>query len=750
VVDLTDCDREPIHIPGAIQPYGVLLVLSEPALTVVQVSENVGDQFPLGVDDVLGQPLSTLIDRQSADQIREMLREERWYETNPFHITAHGKRFDGIVHRHKGATILELEPIPEALSAMPMPHPFRAALMRIQRVSALAELAEIVVQQMQRVTGFERVMFYRFHEDGHGSVDAEAKEPALEPYLGLHYPASDIPAQARQLYQENWLRLIFDARATPARIIPEHRADTGEPLDLSFSALRSVSPIHLEYMENMGVRASMSISLIVRNHLWGLISCLNHSGPRRISHEMRSACEFLGRLISLQIDALEDRELLALRDSRRATEKALADAMRESGAEGSALAVLLAHSKELMGLVSAGGAAWVSGGELVTCGRTPPPPLIREIAAWVEEREASRPFSTASLGALFPRAVPASDVASGLLTFALPGTPRRRLLWFRPEIIKTVNWGGDPTKPVAADSGERLRPRRSFALWRQEVRLHSHPWTASDLEAADELRRRAVEVDLERRLLSEQRAVRARDDLIAVVSHDLRNPLTSILIQAQLMLKPSSVSNEERLHVLRVGAERIERSATHMKALIEDLLDLARLETQRFTLHLQSVESRVLLDEALMAVSPLAEAKRIVLAVDLIDLPRLEADPERIFRVLSNLLGNAVKFTPEGGTITVRAAQRGNELLIAVIDTGRGIDADHLPYVFERYWKGRPAAEAGAGLGLYIAKGIVEAHGGRIWAESSAAGARLIFTLPLTREAATDSSPAAGGHAQAI
>jgi chemotaxis family two-component system sensor kinase Cph1 len=280
MVDLTDCDREPIHIPGTIQPYGVLLVLTEPALTVAQVSENVGDHFPLGVEDVLGQPLSRVIDPSSADEVRDALQEERWYETNPFHIKAHGKRFDGIVHRHDGATILELEPNVEALSRTPVHHPFRPALMRIQRVSTLAELADVVVQQMQRVTGFERVMFYRFHEDGHGSVDAEAKEPALEPYLGLHYPASDIPAQARRLYVKNWLRLIFDARATPARIVPTERADTGGPLDLSFSVLRSVSPIHLEYMANMGVRASMSISIILRDRLWGLISCLNHTGPR--------------------------------------------------------------------------------------------------------------------------------------------------------------------------------------------------------------------------------------------------------------------------------------------------------------------------------------------------------------------------------------------------------------------------------------------------------------------------------------
>ena len=579
-----------------------------------------------------------------------------------------------------------------------MRHPFRAALLRIQRVVTSAELADVVVQQMRRVTGFERVMFYRFHEDGHGSVDGEAKEPALEPYLGLHYPASDIPAQARELYRKNWLRLIFDASAKPARVVPTLRVDTGGPLDLSFSVLRSVSPIHLQYMANMGVRASMSISLIVRDRLWGLISCLNHTSPWRVSQETRMACEFLGRLTSLQIAALEDRDQLAGRASRRATEDELARAMRESAPDDNVLEVLLTRPKELMGIVGAEGVALVSGGEILVAGRAPLPALIQDIAAWVEEKEGSRPFATASLGALFPPAREASDVASGLLTFALPGAPQRRLLWFRPEFIQTVSWGGDPNKPFAADSGDRLRPRHSFALWREEVRLRSHPWTASNLEAADELRRRAIEVDVARRFLGEQRAVRARNDLLAVVSHDLRGPLSGVLLQTEVMLHLTRGGDEEGAGVLRGSAERIRRSAAHMKALTDDLLDLASIEAHRFALHLRSVESRELVEEALLAASPLAEAKRITLAVELIDVPRLEADPERIFRVLSNLLGNAIKFTPEGGTITVRAERRGDDLSIAVADTGPGIAADQLPHVFERYWKAQSTSQPGSGL----------------------------------------------------
>ena len=725
MVDLNDCDREPIHIPGKIQPHGVLFVLAEPALTITQASENVGDHLAVAVDDILGRPLSTVIDPAAADEVRRVLLEDRWYDANPLPCDARGKRFDGIVHRHEGVAILELEPSLEPPQPSPPHHPFRPVLLRMQRVSTLAELADIVVQTLRRLTGFERIMFYRFHEDGHGSVEAEAKEPALEPYLGLHYPASDIPAQARQLYLKNWLRLIVDGRAPPARIVPTLET----PLDLSFSVLRSVSPIHLEYMANMGVRSSMSISLIVRGRLWGLISCLNHTGPRRVSFETRAACEFLGRLASLQIAAFADHELLALRAARRATEEVLSGVMREKTQEENVLQVLLAHPKELMGLVEASGAAVVARGELATCGRTPPPAIIQDIAAWIEQQERLRPFSTDSLGGLFPGALPVADVASGLLTIALPGAPQSRLLWFRPEFIETVRWGGDPRKSVATDSGGRLHPRHSFALWAEEVRGRSRPWTASDLEAADELQRRALEVDLERRLSSEQRAVRARDELLAVVSHDLRSPLSTILMQAERMVRTAPGKKD----VARESAERISRSAGHMKSLIEDLMDLAKIEAQHFVVRLQGVESRSLVEEALLAVAPLAEAKRISVAAELTDAPKLEADPVQMLRVLSNLLGNAIKFTPERGRVTVHAQKSGVDLMITVADTGPGIPADQLPWVFERYWQARPASQIGTGLGLYIARGIVAAHGGRIWAETSANGARFTFTLPLAR-----------------
>jgi len=725
VVDLNDCDREPIHIPGTIQPFGVLFVLDE-EMKVTQVSDNVSDHLSLGVAESLDRPLSAIVDPSDAEEVRSVLREQRWQDANPLSISAGGKRFDGIVHRHEGAAILELEPNPETPDQRSIHHPFRAALLRVQRASTLHELAEIITEEMRRTTGFERVMFYRFHEDGSGSVDAEAKDAAHEPYLGLRYPASDIPVQARRLYLQKWLRLIFDADQKTARIVPALRSDTGAPLDLSFSVLRSVSPIHIEYMKNMGVRASMSISLVVRDQLWGLISCLNHTGPRRVSHRMRSACEFMGRLASLQIASFEDRALIASRASRRATADALHSSMKE--ATGNVLAALVAQPRALMELVGASGVAVVENGEPVTGGDVPTADIIREVARWLEERGDLRPFASDSLAIDFPPALAASDVASGLLTFALPDA---RLMWFRPEIIQTVNWAGDPTKPVDAEVGTRLRPRHSFALWKQEVRGRSRPWTPSDLEAADELQRRATEVDLQRRLVSEQRAVRARDEMLAVVSHDLGNPLSVILLEVAHLLRHLPESEDHRTRTLGESVALIRRSTMRMKALIDDLLELERLGAKRFPVSVQPVESRDLLEDARIDAQPLADAKHISLVLDLIDPPKIHADPHRISQVLANLLGNSIKFTPEGGTVTLRARSRDGLLSVTIADTGRGIAPEHLAHIFDRYWRPRGSEGEGTGLGLYIARGIVEAHGGRVWAESSAQGATFVFTLPL-------------------
>ena len=726
--DLSHCDREPIHIPGAIQPHGVLLALAEPNLAITEVSENVGVHLGRPVDAVLGRPLDALLDPASTAKVRAALAHERLMALNPLTITAAGRRFDGILHRHAGRAVLELEPAAERDDGMH--HPLRLALMGVQSADSLPQLCEVIAREVRELTGFERVMLYRFDADGHGSVVAEARNQALEPYLGLHYPASDIPQQARQLYLKNWLRIIPDARYTPVRIVPEQRPDT--PIDLSFSVLRSVSPVHLEYLANMGVRASMSISLVVHDRLWGLISCVHHEGPWLVSYERRQACEVLGRLTSLQIAALQEREAAALRASRRGTQQVLALAMRGGDA---VLEALIARPAELLSLVDATGAAVVTADGCVACGETPEPALAQALCAELEQRAAGEPFATDCVASAFPAAPRATDVASGLLTFALPGPERRRLLWFRPEMIQTVHWGGDPRKPADAGDGLRLHPRRSFELWKEEVRLRSRPWTASDLEAALDLRRSAIEHDLERQVAREQRAVRARDDLVAVVSHDLKNPLGVIQMQAALLPQVALGGDDESARRLHASTERIQRAVNHMNTLIHDLLDLAKIEAGRFLVQCREEDAGDMIGEALIILRPLAEAKHITIERQLSASSRVLADRERFFQVLSNLIGNAIKFTPEGGRIVIGIERRQDELLVCVADTGPGIPGEQLPHVFNRYWQAQRARGAGTGLGLYIAKGIVEAHGGRIWVDAEpGSGARFTFTIKLASD----------------
>jgi light-regulated signal transduction histidine kinase (bacteriophytochrome) len=450
------------------------LVLREPDLTVVQASENVREYFDRSVDRILGEPLSALLDGSDFESIQHAITQGQWEKVNPLRLTVGGKLLDGIIHRHAAALILELESTSAATRDESAQHSLRPALISLQFARTLQTLCDKVVQEVRDLTGFERVVLYRFHASGDGSVDSESKEPFLEPYLHLHYPASDIPKQARELYLKNWLRIIPDARYIPVPIVPTLRPDTGTPLDLSLSVLRSVSPVHLEYLANMGVRASMSISLIVRDRLWGLISCANHTAPHPVAFELRSACEVLGRLVSLQIAAVEEHEAEIARLSRHDTRTELARALRV----GQVLEGAIESPNELLSLVNAEGAAVLRGSELRTCGTTPPSAEIEALTHWLDERSDAEPFATSSLSSLYPDGAAIASVASGILTFALPGEPRRRIIWFRPEVLKSINWGGDPRKPVEADRSMRISPRRSFELWKEKVRLHSALWTA--------------------------------------------------------------------------------------------------------------------------------------------------------------------------------------------------------------------------------------------------------------------------------
>ncbi len=317
-IDLDNCAREPIHIPGSVQPRGVLVVAQEPDLTISQISANVVELFGRTTAELLGRPIAELVGAAQAAAIERTaavfgdLRERNPLEL-VIDINGTEVGFDAILHREKGRLLLvELE-----LATGPRPFSFpntyqavRGSVAELNRAAGLSELYDITARAVRELTGFDRVMVYRYDADYNGEVVAEAKRDDLNAFLGLHYPASDIPAQARALYEKNWLRIIDDVNYAPAPILPVENPVTGRPIDLTHATLRSVSPIHIEYLKNMGVSASMSISLMRDGRLWGLIACHHYAGPHLPPYGVRAAAEFLGSTLSLRlVDRVEDDEL---------------------------------------------------------------------------------------------------------------------------------------------------------------------------------------------------------------------------------------------------------------------------------------------------------------------------------------------------------------------------------------------------------------------------------------------------------
>jgi light-regulated signal transduction histidine kinase (bacteriophytochrome) len=740
---LADCAREPIRIPGAIQPHGVLLTLSGEPLCVEQVSANCAKVLGLDSSELLGKPLSHLVTPQQSHLIEQACSSSRTGEHDPIRLSFGAAHYSASVHQSDDVLIIELEPFVEP--AHDQSRIITRVLRNLQAATTLETLFDISVHEIQALTGYDRVMIYRFEPEGHGKVVAEALTGSLPSYSGLNFPGADIPAQARELYRLNWIRVIPDAAYSPVPMVPTLRPETGQPLDLGFSMLRSVSPIHCEYLKNMGVRSSMSISLLDNGELWGLIAC-GHPEPMLVPREIRDACALIGQLLSVKISAIVATQIQREREEKVVLLGELAMAM--SRADHEILDGLVSRPELLQSLTLADGAAVLIEERLHLFGNCPTPEQVRALYLWIRDVGLTRKklkeravglqglgvFHSDSMQQDNPASAAYREVASGVIAFILPKPVDNAVMWFRPQLTSTMNWSGDPTQHLSpgpvGSATHRLHPRQSFDIWQQEVTGIAQPWSRGDLYAAEDIRRSALENDLERQVHREQEAVRLRDELVAVVSHDLRNPMSIIIMQCGMMQRWAvSDSTVENRHIRR-ALGTIEKATTRMNSLLEDLLDTAKIEAGRYQLSCLPLNVSSLLEEVCSLLVTLTVEKDIELNCTAAPGLVIDADPERIFQVLSNLVGNAIKFTPEGGQIDINAVGNGDEVLFSVSDNGIGIPAQHLPYIFQRYWSVKKGNPRGNGLGLYISQGIIAAHGGRLWAQSGP-GPGSVFTFSL-------------------
>lgn len=700
-VNLENCDQEPIHIPGFVQPHGVLLALDlEGRLT--HASRNARAVFPalpalglpllpghLGDDEPLGEPLQRMREEAAAggDEVAPMALE----------MSVADAVFDVVVHAFGRRVIVEFErrdPDHDALASFAlMAH---RSMGRLRNRRDIATLLDDAVAVVRELTGFDRVMAYRFHHDDSGEVVAEARADTLDPYLARRFPTADIPAQARRLYIINTLRLIADVRDEQVPI--DAVAGDLAPLDLSHSVLRSVSPIHIEYLKNINVAASMSVSIVVGGRLWGLIAC-HHRTAHRVPYAIRMACDVLSQMVSASVQTALERAGATRRSQAADVRSKLVDVILHGDDIAAGMGEV---GRNMQHAIANDGVLFAHSGKLVDDGSLP-----REAAAqlmrWLDEQRDD--LVAASERIALPAAVgDAIRPFCGVLALRFDPVHHGLFVFLRREQVETITWSGPPDKiGRVGPLGARLTPGGSFAEWRQVVEGTAVPWDEHDLAIArqllDELGRatsaRGAEME------------RARARLLAVLGHDLRDPLQTISMAARIIEHGDPGS--------RVG-QRISSSTGRMDRMITQVLDMSRLHgglglgMRRVQCDLAALVRNIVEDTAIAH-------PQLTIRASLPPALVATVDPDRFTQVVSNLLGNARHHGALGEPIAIELAEEDGTVRFAVANRAAPIPEEAARILFQPLKErsvGNERNPSGLGLGLYIASEIVKGHQGSL------------------------------------
>lgn len=735
--DLTTCDREPIHIPGSIQPHGVLLVIDRQHQTVEQVAGDSLAMLHVEPSAIPGAAISSILEASACTFVCEQLGSSSEVIAPIMRLGVHSRSahlpLDLTLQAAGRTAIIELEPARRTVGTAGDPiEQLKSLLAAIQRAVNLQECCSAAAVAMRAATGFDRAMVYRFLPNDSGMVVAEDASADLESFLGLHYPASDIPKQARELYRRNWLRAIANVDYVPAPLWPEVNPRTGAPIDMSHCDLRSVSPIHLEYLRNMGVCASLSASIICQNVLWGML-VLHHYSPRYVSADLRVACETFAQILSLHVETKVQSEIAQLRLNTRRIREAVINELTGSHDIAATLA-----SDALLHYVEASGAVVYLEGQLHLVGETPSNAQILALVEWLNS--ISRPlFSTEFLSSHYKPATDFAATASGMMAVGLSRVPRDYVLWFRPELGRTVRWAGNPSKPTKTDRhGARLTPRGSFAEWLEVTKMQATPWSEVDLEAAEALRVVLLEsvlksVDLARR----ERAV----EQTRILAEELEKRVAQRTEQLRsLAADLEAVEDRERRQIARdlhddlgqiLAAARIrltslcEHAGTDVSATanqVDALINRANNAIRSLAAQLApDVLNELGLSPALEWLAEEIEGTfriQVMVRDDGQAKPLAQEARSILYRGVRELLINVAKHA-QTDSATVEVERDDSQVVVIVQDPGIGYDQNAVG-------PGRP-------LGLISLRERLSHIGGTVLIDSSpGGGTRVVLTAPLS------------------
>lgn len=739
---IENCESEPIHIPGSVQPHGVLVAVDRDGV-VKFCSANSDGAFGQTPEMLLQKSLFDIAPALQ-DQLLPLL-EEDLTEPAPFSIAQGGRNWQVFTNWSDELLLVELEQQPDTGEKNEeLFDQTRRFVELIDRTRSLQDLCQKIAEETRSITGYDRVMIYKFDAEYNGRVYAESRTPGIEPYLDLHYPHTDIPAQARDLYMRNHMRMIADVDYGPVPLMTT--TDSGyDNIDLGDSVLRSVSPIHIQYLKNMGVKATLTISLIYEGKLWGLIAC-HHYTPKLLGYGQRKAAQMQGYFLTSQIKVRLVAEEYEVHKLVEAHLQQLLYMVPQDGDFG----LKFNGFTSLLSVANASGAVILHKGRLYEKGLVPPSDKTKALLNWLAEHVNTLQFSTSHLKDHYPDAEKICRQASGIVYHKLGDAKKDAIIWFREEMERTIHWAGDPRDAVRKTKQNELTPRSSFAIYKQSIRFHSQEWLSPELYAAQRFASALLNQfhleylrseEAQQRLLNE-RLTKANQELSNInwiTTHDLKEPLRKILVFSSKVL---SVEDKQLSESIIGSIERIQESAFRMRTLVDDIVTYTMTEDRKAT---EAADLNEIVKELAADFEQELRERNIMLTSD--PLPVISAIPFQMRQLFANLIENSIKFSRRDvqsriafSCSKVQHPSSVYPLLddsrqyyrIELEDNGLGFDQANAEKIFDIFYRShaRDVAE-GTGIGLAICKRIVENHQGFIQAAGeSGVGAKIIIYLP--------------------
>ncbi|MBF4507755.1 GAF domain-containing protein [Flavobacterium sp. JLP] len=720
LVTLTNCEHEPIHIPGSIQPHGFLLGITLD-WKIDFCTGNISSFLDLKHDAVLGHKFSELFGSDAQKKLYHYLHNSKQL-VFPLELELQEKSFQISIHKNGNTYIIEAEPLSTGKEQLADIYAQTIQFVsNMNNTRSLKELCALVAEGTREITGYDRVMIYRFDADYNGEIYAENCREDLEPFLGLHYPHTDIPVQARELYMKNQIRLIVDIGYEP---VPIFTIDDKENknLDLSLSVLRSTSPIHVEYLKNMGVGATLTISLIHHDRLWGLIAC-HHYSAKNISPEIRLAAKLQGQFITSQIDLRQSNDEYEI---SRKTNKALERLMDLNLVMEHKSFERICANPELLKLCNASGVSICIGNTKYKNGLTPSDEEIEKIIQQIHLHEYGQTFSTNKLSNFVPDLVDYKDV-SGIIYHSLGNG--NNIIWYRPETVAEINWAGDPEKAIIIDSNG-LHPRNSFNLWKQIIKHQSKIWLQPEINAASTFAHSLHNQIIMLLLSEEEEKYRNLSEVLRetnleleninwISTHDLQEPLRKIQFIASKVL---SDTNEIPSLSIIDSLQRVTKSANRMQNLLVDILKYTRIKNTKESV--QKVSLNNIMEETIIEMRDIIFENKATVKFE--NLPEVHAVPFLMKQLFSNIMQNSLKYAslerlPE---IHITASQKpeinkySNKVYchwISFSDNGIGFEQEYAESIFKIFTRLHTLEKYdGSGVGLALCKKIMQTSHGNI------------------------------------